>query len=177
MLRYALHDYWPKRLLRRASFEQLETRRRILAFKDGRRNASAWAAREVAQALAAINLHETVIACCPASCQRTTCRRYRRFSAELCRLCGAADGFSHIEVTGKREKVHICRQTRTAEGRAENVSIDASFFQGRKVIVFDDICTTGKTADAFIELLEKAGAEVKMAVFLAKTKRFKPYYN
>lgn len=172
MLRYALHDYWPKRRLRRASFEQKETSRRILDFKEGRRYATAWAAREVAKALAAINLRDVVIACCPASCQRTNVRRYRRFSAELCRISGAADGFSHISVTGRRRKVHIDRQAMAGGQWLANVAVDAGFFQGRKVIIFDDICTTGKTADGFIRLLSDAGAEVKMAIFLGKTKRF-----
>ena len=41
----------------------------------------------------------------------------------------------------------------------------------------DDIVTTGKTATAFIDRMISAGANVKMAFFLAKTKYFKRYNN
>jgi adenine/guanine phosphoribosyltransferase-like PRPP-binding protein len=39
--------------------------------------------------------------------------------------------------------------------------------------VVDDITTTGRTANAFIERMESAGAHVRMAMFLAKTRNFK----
>ena len=53
--------------------------------------------------------------------------------------------------------------------------IDDSHFRGKNVIVIDDITTTGKTADAFIDRMVSAGANVRMAFFLAKTKYFKRY--
>ena len=36
MVKFALYDYIPERYLKRASFEDMETHRRILDFKDGR---------------------------------------------------------------------------------------------------------------------------------------------
>ena len=42
-----------------------------------------------------------------------------------------------------------------------------------KPSVAGDIATTGKTANAFIERMESAGAHVRMALFLAKTKNYK----
>ena len=40
-----------------------------------------------------------------------------------------------------------------------------------QVLVIDDICTTCASADLFIDSLKKAGADVVMAMFLAKTRR------
>lgn len=50
------------------------------------------------------------------------------------------------------------------------VQIDDAFFKGKKVVVVDDIVSSGRTADNFAKLLEEAGAEVKGGIFFAKTK-------
>ncbi|MCR4612683.1 MAG: phosphoribosyltransferase [Bacteroidaceae bacterium] len=171
MLKFALFDYFPQRYCRRESFEQRELDRRILDFKDGRKYATAWAVDAVAQTLSLMDLSSTVIAFIPASCQRTTICRYRRFSAALCKRVGAINGFDYITVNGHRRKKH-----RDSSLRSGNMlcyaHIDEDFFRGKQVLVFDDICTTGKSSQAFICRLEDIGASVRMALFLAKTKRF-----
>lgn len=48
--------------------------------------------------------------------------------------------------------------------------IDAEYFRNRRVLVIDDIYTTGQSSAAFIAAMEAAGATVVGAVFLAKTK-------
>ena len=82
----------------------------------------------------------------------------------LCASCGAADGFDCIEVIGHRKKAHRGAQ----RGLLQNVVISNSL-QGRKVLLIDDIYTTGTTSDAFIQRLNEVGAVVCGAVFLAKT--------
>ncbi len=179
MLKYALYDYIPQRYLRRASFEQIDLDRRIIDFKDGRRYATAWAAKAIGRTLSAMDLSDTVIVCIPASCELTNRRRYKRFSTALCQMCGAINGYDYVQVFGKREKVHVTHSHEVAES-TDNVHIDDNFFRGRKVLVIDDICTTCRTADNFIERLQIAGADVRMALFLAKTKQMKrrtPKYN
>ena len=158
MIRYALYDYLPQRYLKRASFEQIDLDRRILDFKNGRGYATRWAAREMARCLSLMDLHNTVIVCIPASCKRTL---------------GAVNGFGHIIVNGHRQKVHISHVHELADGANECYHIDEDFFRGKSVLVVDDITTTGKTANAFIERMESAGAHVRMAMFLAKTHNFK----
>ena len=169
MFKYALFDYIPQRRLRKSSFETRELDRMILAFKDGRKFATSWAAREIYKALKYANLNNFILVCCPASCQRTQVRRYRRFSKELCELLGISNGFDYIKVIMKREKKHISKNTDIDQ--SSNIEIDRKFFRGKKVLVFDDICTSGKTSQTFIEQMEMAGAKVKMAMFLAKTKQ------
>ena len=153
--RYAMMDYLPKRYLRHASFEAQETDRLIIDFKSGRKYATQRVSRLFARSLALMDLKDTVIVCIPASCQRTYTRRFRKFSANVCAMTGAINGFDHIKVIGKREKVHICGEY-AAE---DNVWIDTDFFQGKR--------------DDFREKMEQAGAHVRMAMFLAKTKQFK----
>jgi len=155
MLKVALMNYVPQRYMRRADFDTQENMRHILDFKAGRKYASRWASRIVGKALSSMDLSNTVIVCIPASCEQTNKRRYKRFSADVCAMCNAINGFEHIQVIGKREKVHISKK-----------------FNGKRVLLIDDICTTCATANAFIEQMQKAGADVRMTLFLAKTKNY-----
>ena len=169
---FALFPYVPKRHLCVASFEEIALHYMILGFKDGRNVHTRWAARQFAQALTAINLSDVVVVCIPASTQWSHVRRWRRFSQMLCRLTGAVDGFDRIQVSGSRKRAHITGEHELATNIKHYVHIDADWFRGRKVLVIDDIYTTGRSSQAFIGAIEAAGATVVMSMFLAKTKRF-----
>jgi len=169
MFKYAIMQYTPQRYIRRADFETQDTMRHLLDFKAGRRYATKWAAQIVGKTLSAMDLTNTVIVCIPASCEQTNKRRYKRFSADVCAMCNAINGFEHIQVIGKREKVHISKK----HGQESNVQIDTDYFNGKRVLLIDDICTTCATANAFIEQMQKAGADVRMTLFLAKTKSYR----
>ena len=173
MLKVALMNYVPQRYMRRADFDTQENMRHILDFKAGRKYASRWASRIVGRALSSMDLSNTVIVCIPASCEQTNKRRYKRFSASVCAKCNAINGFEHIQVIGKREKVHISKK----HGQQSNVQIDTDYFNGKRVLLIDDICTTCATANAFIEQMQAAGADVRMTLFLAKTKTFRRTSN
>lgn len=172
MMSFALFPYVPKRFLCVASFEEIALHYMILGFKDGRNVHTRWAARQFAQALTAINLSDVVVVCIPASTQWSHVRRWRRFSQMLCRLTGAVDGFDRIQVSGSRKRAHITGEHELATNIKHYVHIDADWFRGRKVLVIDDIYTTGRSSQAFIGAIEAAGATVVMSMFLAKTKRF-----
>ena len=171
MIRFALYDYIPQRYLNRATFEEIDLHRRILDFKDGKGYATRWAAKKIGCALSDMDLSDTYIVCIPA-----------------CEWCGAKNGFDIVQVFGHRQKAHINhvyelmeqreqRQTclNFAESRrkkrvyqlADNaddfIHINDTFFKGKNIIVVDDIVTTGKTANAFIDRMVSAGANVKMA--------------
>ena len=171
--KFALTTYIPKRKMRRASFEEQEDTRRVLEFKNGNKFYAKYFARKMAYALSAMDLKDTIIVCIPASCKRTNDRRYKYFMQELCRLTGAINGFDAVQVMGKRKKFHVDHVHEVADGTNDNIHIIEDAVKGRKVIVIDDIITTGKTASAFIDKLQTAGANVRGAFFLAKTKSFR----
>ncbi len=168
MMKYALYDYIPMRYSKYLSFRQRDLNRRILDFKDGRCYATRWAARQMAYCLQALSLQDVTIVCIPASSEYSHVRRYRRFCTELCALCNAINGFDLVKVGASRDKKHLSAE-RDSISCVRNASIDGSIC-GRKVIVVDDICTTCASANEFIVALRAAGADVVMAMFLAKTK-------
>ena len=142
IFKYALMSYLPQKYLRHASFEAQEADRLIIDFKSGRKYATERVSRLFAKTLSLMDLKDTIIVCIPASCQHTYTRRFRKFSENVCAKTGAINGFDHIKVIGKREKVHI-----SGEHAAEdNVWIDTDFFQGKRILIIDDICTTGRTS-------------------------------
>ena len=171
MVKFALYDYVPQRYLKRASFEDMELHRRILDFKDGRHYAQMWAAREISKALSSMHLSQTVIVCIPACCKRTNDRRFKKFSSMVCEQLGSENGFDYVQVVGKRRKAHIDHVHELDTDGC--VQIDKNRFSGKNVIVVDDIVTTSQTADNFIHKMIEAGANVRMAIFLAKTRSYR----
>lgn len=172
MMKFALYSYIPQRFQRRATFEEQDICRMIIGFKDGRNIYTHWAARQFSRSLAAMDLTETVIVCVPASTMYAHVRRWKRFSQLLSGLTGAIDGFSHIEVVAGRKRAHVTGEYELATNIKHLVHIDADYFRGKSVLVIDDIYTTGRSSQAFINAIEATGANVRMAMFLAKTKWF-----
>ena len=172
MFKYALYDYVPQRFLGRVPLEQKILNMMILGFKDGRNVYSRIFARQMARALSEIDMSNVVVVCVPASTRYSHVRRWKQFSAMLCRLTGAIDGFDRVQVSGSRRRAHITGECELATNIKHYVHIDADFFRGKKVMVIDDIYTTGQSSTAFIGAMQAAGASVVMAMFLAKTKLF-----
>ena len=172
MFKYALYDYVPQRFLGRVPLEQKILNMMILGFKDGRNVYSRIFARQMARALSEIDMSNVVVVCVPASTRYSHVRRWKQFSAMLCRLTGAIDGFDRVQVSGSRRRAHITGECELATNIKHYVHIDADFFTGKKVLVIDDIYSTGQSSTAFIGAMQAAGASVVMAMFLAKTKLF-----
>ena len=172
MFKYALYDYVPQRFLGRVPLEQKILNMMILGFKDGRNVYSRIFARQMARALSEIDMSDVVVVCVPASTRYSHVRRWKQFSAMLCRLTGAIDGFDRVQVSGSRRRAHITGECELATNIKHYVHVDADFFRGKKVLVIDDIYTTGQSSTAFIGAMQAAGASVVMAMFLAKTRLF-----
>ena len=175
MLRYALFPYVPKRFLCRASFEEIVLHYMILGFKDGMNVHTRWAVRQFALAMADMDLSDVAIVCIPASTGYSHVRRWKRFAESLCRMTGAVNGFPHVHVSGSRSRVHITGDRSESQNIKHYVDIEPEFFRGRRVIVIDDIVTTGQTSRTFTATLSNAGATVTMVLCLAKTKCYHRY--
>lgn len=170
MFKYALYDYVPQRWVHRFPIEQQVVDLMILGFKDGRNVYTRWAARQFAMTLSPLDMTDTVIVCVPASTPYSHTRRWKRFLDILCRRTGAENGFGYVTVTGNRKRAHVTGDYELCTNIKRYVHIDAERLRGRKVLVIDDIYTTGQSSASFIGALEAAGACVVMAMFLAKTR-------
>ena len=177
-MKYAFLDYVPKRFLYRATFEQIIAHYAVLSFKDGRNVYSRWAARLFAHALSAVDMDGVVVVCVPASTRYSHIRRWKLFSQLLCRLTGATDGFDRVQVSGSRKRAHVSGEYELCTNIKHYVHIDDNFFRGKRVLVIDDIYTTGQSSCAFIAAMQAAGAGVIGAMVLGRTKLFcKGRYN
>jgi len=172
MLQYAIHSYVPQRFLDWKCVDNYdrEIHRYILEFKDGFRSAIRRAAEEVSLLLSAKDRSDIVFVCIPASNKRANDRRYKAFSEQVCNACGAINGFEHIHISGHRPKLHNSITHTISEKHNGMVVLDADFFYGKKVLLFDDITTTNGTARSFKEMMESTGAKVIGCLFLAKTR-------
>lgn len=90
--------------------------------------------------------------CIPASLQSNTQRRFEHFGQEVCQACGMENAYAHF-IYGE-------------EGT--DYTIDEAFFDGKQVLLFDDIIASGKSVCRFADCLSALGAHVVAAVALGK---------
>lgn len=149
-------------------------RRFIYAFKNGERKAVDFAIDIVSATLTkwyGASCQDYVLCCVPAATNSKYIRRFKRFAAEVSKRTGIQNGTKHVNIAGMREAKHNNACHIVSESFGYAVSTDPEFFEGKNVILFDDLITTGATANEFAEELEAVGANVLGAMFLARTIR------
>lgn len=162
--------YYPVRI-KNVGLEQEIARKIVWDFKDGR------AYEEVAQMVAkrlkelfGDKVKSIVFSCVPASSVEKNEIRYKDFSAQVCNLSGAINGYQHISITEERLTVHEHRKDKEKTGsKVKVIDFDAEFFKGKDVLCFDDILTTGSSWATFGSQLEQLGANIVGGFFLGKT--------
>ena len=163
-----LYWYVPNKLEDRATEISKEIKERIYSFKDGKNKDY-----ELYQSIANLicnnfqGIDNLILACLPASKEETNEKRYRIFSQVICEMTGMINGFEKISIFKEKVEQHkLKNKPRKAE---INYTIDPSFFVGKKVIIFDDVFTTGKSIKNFKAELEKSGALIEGVVTISKT--------
>lgn len=161
--------YFPARI-RNVGEAEIADRQLVYQFKDGK------AYEEVAQRTAQSMLEqygerckEIVFSPVPASTSAKNELRYKAFCERVCELTGATNGFSHTKVSGGRLSIHENRKEEKQVRLVNIVEFDNSFFNGKAVVVFDDVITKGLSYAMFASQLEALGANVLGGIFLART--------
>lgn len=161
--------YYPVRI-KNVGDRQRADRQTVWDFKDGR------AYEEVAQMTAGHliaqfgeRLPDIVFSCVPASSREKNELRYKRFSERVCELTHAINGYPHIHVSSERPAVHEHRKDETEARSIRMADFDTAFFNGKDVLLFDDIITKGISYSTAEGELEACGANVLGGIFLAKT--------
>lgn len=70
----------------------------------------------------------------------------------------------HVHIFGERKPTHNGGSHFVNED-IYHVSLDGEYFNGKQVILFDDLLTSGKTIEDFRSKLEAAGAYVEREIF------------
>lgn len=156
--------YYSKRHHDWIAEDQWNFTRTVYQFKEGKDNCSQY----FAQAFKVLHpVYETTLMFMPCSTEK---RYYERFSS-LARFFykshGVHSGLSYIIFTGERECKHRALK-RDEIDENSNYTISKSV-KGKKVIIVDDLLTTGQSLFSYAECLKESGAEVVGAIFLAKT--------
>lgn len=140
-------------------------RQLVLSFKQGTLEDVEWVAQIVALYLRSCKLcgKRYTFVCVPASSEESNEKRYSHFVSEVCRLTRMNNGYGLVNVCSTRKPVH-----KGGQRDVKNYTIDESV-AGRKVVLFDDVYTTGKTWTTFATSLESLGADVVQGLFLAET--------
>ena len=164
------------------SHQECGHRQTIFDFKDGcnQPQVAQFVAKELVRKFGR-KVGKVVFSCVPASSQERNDTRNKAFSALVCQLSGAIDGFSHVKVSGERSAVHGTKMKKDVRAKRleENntIEVDASFFRNKIVCVWDDVVTTGTSFCAYAAQLESVGAHVTNGIFLGKTSyRYVPTY-
>ena len=160
-------DYLPTKY--EANKREWSIRRMIWDFKDGRRSGKV--AELVARQIRAQfgSLCDTItFACIPACTAVANAIRYEEFAEEVCRLTGATNAYKAITIEGERLAVHENQNGKNIES-VYIIKFNRDFFNGKKVLLFDDIITRGFSYARFACALEAFGASVLGGFFLGRT--------
>lgn len=171
MKTFNYYEYNSKRFDTSAEAEQV--RNFIFAFKDGKQWATDYAADMVVNSFVDTygdKASDFVLVCAPAANNKKYCKRFNRFAQMVSQGAKVQNGNEHISIYGERTAKHFSTD-RVCESFDYRVALDREYFSGKKVIIFDDVVTSGATAREFANELAECGAQVMGAMFLARTKR------
>lgn len=152
------------RQIKHVSAENEAARQFILRFKDGSPSDTKDAARFVSEYLEQENLvgDEYTFVCIAASTPSAHERRYRTFMELVSSRTNIRNGYNLVDVNSSRKEVH-CGGSRDVKNY-----VCSEELTGRKVILFDDVHTTGQSFAHFAADLERQGCEVIQGIFLAQ---------
>lgn len=164
---YSFFDYLPTKY--EANNREWAIRKMIWDFKDGKRSVSVaeMVAKRMREQFGA-ECNKITLVCVPASSSYKNEVRYKVFAEEVARLTGCMNAFQAITIEGGRLAIHESKGAKTVQN-VEVIKLDESYFQGKKILVFDDILTQGTSYARFSCALEKLGAEVLGGYFLGRT--------
>lgn len=161
--------YYPARI-RNVGEKEIADRQLVFDFKDGR--AYEEVAQRTAESLLTLygkDCMNIVFSPVPASSSEKNEIRYKAFCQRVCELTSAINGFEHVSVSGERLTVHENRKTEKDVRKVNVIEFDKAFFNGKSVVVFDDVITKGLSYAIYANQLESLGANVLGGMFLART--------
>ncbi len=108
-------------------------------------------------------LPKLTLACIPASTAEKTAARFKEFAYLVTKATGMGNGYEHIHIVTDQDPEHL------GDSHLPKYAFDHEYFNGRDVLLFDDIMATGKSMSQFATHIEDTGAKVVAAIVLGKT--------
>jgi hypothetical protein len=168
---YFFYWYYPTKFHNITAASE-DARRLVWKFKAGGTHSQAHVSSIVKEKLRSTfgsDCSELTFVCVPASSADRNENRYRAFSEDVCKELGMTNAFDKIKVT--RDAVP---RNLGGDGAAE-YTIEHTFFSGKKVVLFDDVVTTGHSIKWFKDILESYGATVICVLSIGRT--YSDYYG
>ncbi len=156
--------YFPKRYHGWIAEEQWHFTQLVYQFKEGRDNCAQYFAQVFRTLHPACDL---TIMFMPCSSEERYRERFSSLNRFFLSFTGVCSGFNFIIFTSDRECKHLASKRSDVDEMSNYVISDA--VKGRKVVIVDDLLTTGHSLFTYAEYLKNSGAEVIGAIFLAKT--------
>lgn len=158
--------YYPTRF--KVSEELQEVRRDIWNFKDG--TISTQVAESLKEDISQYGLtqpmNEWWLCIIPASTEEKTRIRFMAFCETYCQGTQINNGYNLLKVQGQREARHL---TKDRNSISILNSIDFGSVRGKRILLFDDIYTTGRSFTRVARHLTFLGAIEVVGLFLGKT--------
>lgn len=162
-----IHDYYPKSGYgENVSPAQKAIRETVYSFKDKFNSKSPTqimsARTTISNAVCSVinklypgDQHNLWFCTAQASTPESAVKRFKYFCQMVSNASGVNDGFDLISVTGVKASASTGGGTR---GDISNLSFDPALINGKRIILFDDIITSGKTMAAIRNALLRSGA-------------------
>ena len=164
--------YYPSRYKRLLSEEQRVFCRSLYAFKEGENNG--------------IDFFKSCLAALPvdtASCHVMfmPCSNWIKYGRRFKRLDWyitthrkeLTSGLYDVDVHSERESLHECKGSERILERNYNITGD---IKGKRIIIVDDVFTSGQSLTDYKEEIERCGGEVVAAIFYGKTVTVPPLF-
>lgn len=142
--------YVPKAFRELATEEERIFSEWVINFKDGQKAQLKEGAQMVINKLRqwyGDKARELVVVPVPCSSMAQYRYRFAYFCVVVANTLGQLNPMQHVTILGKRTAAHR-NPAHTVQEDNYQVQIDAAFFKGKKVVVVDDIVSSGRTADA-----------------------------
>lgn len=156
--------YYPKRYHDWIAEDQWLFNRTVYQFKEGRDNCTQYFAKVFRTLEPACEL---TIMFMPCSSEKRYRERFSPLGLFFLKFKDVHSGIDYISFICDRECKHLVDKRSEIDEMSNYIISDA--VKGKKVIIVDDLLTTGRSLSAYAECLKKSGAEVIGAIFLAKT--------
>lgn len=156
--------YYPQRCHDWIAEEQWQFAQTVYLFKEGKDDCCSYLTRAFKKLE---TTSEVTIMFMPCSTFQRYYTRFSSLSQSFAQLQGVCSGFDYVIYTGERESKHTALQ-RDQIDESSNYLLNESV-KGKKVVIVDDLLTTGSSLHSYTQKLKASGAEVIGAIFLAKT--------